>query len=51
MTTKHDQVVTHREGLPPINSYNPLKIFSREVSDGLKALYLHYHSTYGYQTY
>ena len=23
MTTKHKKVVTHRKGLPPINSYNP----------------------------
>ena len=30
MATKHGKVVTLHEGLPPINSYNPLNICSRE---------------------
>ena len=32
MATKHDKVVTHGKGLPPINSHNPLNVYSREVT-------------------
>ena len=45
MATKHGKVVTHCEGLPPINSYNPLNI-----KDKLKT-YLHYHKAYGHKAY
>ena len=41
MTTKYSKVVTYREEFPPINSNNPLKIWSREVR---------YQITYGHQT-
>ena len=48
MTTKHDKVVSLREKLPPMNSHNPLNMWSR---DKLKTLYLHYRSAYGHKIY
>ena len=36
MATKHENVVTQCEGLPPINSYTPLNVCSREVSGQIK---------------
>ena len=48
MATKHDKVVTHRDGFPVINLYNSLNMCSR---DKLKTLYLHYHNAYGHKTY
>ena len=32
MATKHGKMVTYRYGLSPINSHNPLNMFSREVA-------------------
>ena len=51
MGAKHDKVVTHPEGLPPMNSYNPLP-YAHERSRGkLKTLYVHYHNAYGNKIY
>ena len=39
---KHGKVVTHRAGLPIINSHNPLNKYSREVTCDKLKTYLHY---------
>ena len=47
MATKHGKVVTYLEGLPAINSHNPLNSWSLEK---LKTIHLHYHNAYDHQT-
>ena len=32
LATKHGKVVTHREGIPPINLFNPLNMCPREIT-------------------
>ena len=44
MATKYGKVVTHLEGLPPINSYNPLKCICKRSRDRLKT-YLDNHNS------
>ena len=52
MATKHSKmVVTYRDGLPAINSHNPLNMDSREVMWQIKNIYLHHHNSYGHKTY
>ena len=36
MTVKHGKVVTHHDRIPPINSHNPLKMCSEEVTRKIK---------------
>ena len=48
MATKHGNMVTLREGPPPINSYKLLNMCSR---DKLKTLCLRYHNAYGHKNY
>ena len=50
MATKHANVVTLSEGLPPINLQNPLNIAHVRSRDKSKLLYLHYHSAYVHKT-
>ena len=50
MAIKHGKMMTHLDGLPPINSHNPLDMCSRESRDKLKT-YLHHHNAYGHKTY
>ena len=40
MVTKHGKVIPHHEGLPSINSYNPLNM-----------CYLNYHNAYSHKAY
>ena len=49
MATNHGKVVTYYEGLPPINSHNPLNMWSleREHTWQLKT-YLRYRNIYGH---
>ena len=46
MAIKHGKVVTYHDGLPPTNSHESLKRWSR---DKLKT-YLHYQNAYGHLT-
>ena len=50
MATKRGKVVTHCQGLRPINSYKPLNMYWEEVTWKLET-YLHYHNAYGHKTY
>ena len=49
MATKHGMVEAQREGIPPINSYNPLNMFSREIMRQINISPLC--SPFGHKTY
>ena len=38
VTAKHGKLETFREGLPPINSHNPLNLWSGEVTLKIKTI-------------
>ena len=50
MATKHGKVVTHQEGLPPINLHNLLNMCSREITQQIRNTFLlslgYVHKTY-----
>ena len=50
MASKHDKVVILSEGVSPMNSHNPLNMWSGGSCDKLKT-YLHYHNAYDHKTY
>ena len=52
MATQNDKVVTTREGLPHINSNNPLQVCSREITrENENIKYVQHHSSYGHKIY
>ena len=51
ITTKLGRMLTYYKKLQSIKSHSLLKTWSRESHDKLKSFYLHYHNTYGYQTW
>ena len=51
MATKHGKMVTHHDGLPPINSHNSLKHVFTKGHVTLKIFYFLHHNAYVRMTY
>ena len=51
MAIKHGKMLVHLDGLPPINSHNPLNMCSRECSRDKLKTYLYQQNAYGHKTY
>ena len=49
MAIKRGEIVTHHDGLPPINSYNPLNVCLRVKK--LKTFYFRHHIAYRHKSH